>query len=87
MIMQYKPGEIVPDSGVYLVTHDATHHQPHEVTVVKGKPFPPCHGCKHPRFALVRAAVHIDEHPQLSYTGYLSTILTARLPNRGGLLG
>lgn len=62
MADEYKPGDEVPKSGIYRVTHDTSHAQPHEVTCVYGKRFPPCHGCKHPRFVLVRAAQHIDSN-------------------------
>ena len=58
----YKPGDVVPNSGIYRVTHDPAHAQEHEVTCVKGKIFPPCRGCKHPRFVLVKAAHHIETH-------------------------
>lgn len=58
----YKPGDQVPKSGIYRVTHDPAHAQEHEVTCVAGKVFPPCRGCPHPRFVLVRAAWHIDTH-------------------------
>lgn len=56
----FKPGDECAASGIYLVTHDPNHAQPHEVTCVYGKPFPPCRGCAHPRFKLVRAAEHIN---------------------------
>lgn len=59
----YKPGDIVPDSGIYKVTHDYVHHETHEVTCVKGERFPPCNHCgSHPRFTLVKAAHHIHNH-------------------------
>jgi hypothetical protein len=59
---EFKPGERVPESGVYRVTHDSRHRQPHEVTAVKGEGFPTCNGCgQHPRFRLVRSARHIGE--------------------------
>lgn len=57
---EFKPGDKVPHSGIYLVTHDKKHSEPHEVTCVFGKVFPPCRGCSHPRFKLVRAARHIE---------------------------
>jgi hypothetical protein len=60
MADDYKPGDKVPRSGIYLVTHDRNHTQPHEVTCVYGKTFPPCGSCQHPRFELVRAAQHIE---------------------------
>jgi hypothetical protein len=60
----FKPGDKVPHSGIYRVVHDPEHAQPHEVTCIFGSPFPPCRGCHHPRFVLVRAAQHIgsNEH-------------------------
>jgi hypothetical protein len=58
----YKPGDTVPYSGIYRVTHDPAHTQEHEVTCIKGKTFPPCRGCHHPRFVLVKAAHHIETH-------------------------
>lgn len=58
----FKPGETVPHSGIYLVTHDPAHTEPHEVTCVYGKRFPPCRDCDHPRFKLVRAAQHIESN-------------------------
>lgn len=60
--IEYKPGDIVPISGIYTVTHDKNHHENHEVTCVKGKKFPPCAGCDHPRFKLKHAAEHIEDH-------------------------
>jgi hypothetical protein len=58
----FKPGDEVPHSGIYKVIHDPEHTESHEVTCVFGKPFPPCRGCKHPRFVLVRAAQHIEQN-------------------------
>jgi hypothetical protein len=58
----FKPGQTCEASGIYKVTHDPTHAQPHEVMCVYGKPFPPCRGCHHPRFVLVRAAEHISNN-------------------------
>lgn len=62
MSQTYKPGDVVPYSGIYRVTHDNFHTQPHDVTCIAGKIFPPCRGCPHPRFELLQAAIHIDEH-------------------------
>lgn len=58
----YKPGDTVESSGIYRVTHDPAHREPHEVTVVFGKRFPPCGKCQHPRFKAVRLAHHIEMH-------------------------
>jgi hypothetical protein len=39
MAQEYKPGQIVPQSGVYKVTHDPVHADIlHEVTVIRGLP-------------------------------------------------
>jgi hypothetical protein len=41
MAQEYRPGEIVPQSGIYTITHDPAHaDMPHEVTVIKGRRFP-----------------------------------------------
>jgi hypothetical protein len=59
----FKPGDTVPRSGIYRVTHDKQHAAEHEVTVIYGKKFPPCNHCgAHPRFALVRYAQHIEQN-------------------------
>lgn len=63
MAEEYKPGDEVPKSGIYKVTHDKNHAEEHEVTCIIGKKFPPCNGCgQHPRFTLVKAAHHIDNN-------------------------
>ena len=57
----YKPGDTVEKSGVYAVTHDDQHTEKHEVTVVRGRKFPPCNHCgDHPRIKAVKLAQHID---------------------------
>lgn len=58
----FKPGETVEASGIYKVIHDPKHTKEHEVTCVYGKRFPPCRDCDHPRFVLVHAAKHIENH-------------------------
>jgi len=59
----FKPGDEVPESGIYRVVHDPVHVGAHEVTAVKGEHFPPCNRCgHHPRFTLQRAAHHIHKH-------------------------
>jgi hypothetical protein len=59
----YKPGDKVPYSGIYKVTHDKTHAQEHEITAVFGEHFPPCRGCGHGvKFVLVRQTYHLSNH-------------------------
>jgi hypothetical protein len=63
MVKEFEPGDIVKESGIYRVIHDKNHREPHDVTCVFGKKFPPCHNCEHPRFILKTSAVHIYDHP------------------------
>ncbi|HXX13591.1 MAG TPA: hypothetical protein VEJ47_01695 [Candidatus Eremiobacteraceae bacterium] len=57
----FKPGDVIPNSGIYCVAHSQCHAQEHEVTCVHGKEFPVCNECgPHVRFVLVRAAHHVD---------------------------
>lgn len=57
----FKPGDKVPNSGIYEVTHDRVHRRVHEVTCIAHSTFPPCNHCgDHPRFKLVRKAIHIN---------------------------
>jgi len=63
MAQIFKPGDKVPESGIYKVIHDPNHRMEHEITAVVGEVFPPCNHCgQHPRFTLVRAAHHISTH-------------------------
>jgi len=62
---EYKPGDRVPVSGIYDVTHDRLdgddHALPHQVTAIAGKVFPPCRWCgREVRFRLHHAAFHVD---------------------------
>jgi hypothetical protein len=62
MAETFKPGDTVPNSGIYRVVHDEEHAEEHEVTCVSGKPFPPCRDCgSDVRFKLVRKAKHISK--------------------------
>jgi hypothetical protein len=64
--MSYKPGQTVPTSGIYRVKHDHYHASEHEVTAMRGEPFPPCRNCgKGITYVLVKAANHLSEHPSL----------------------
>jgi len=67
MAQGFRPGQIVPESGVYRITHDPQHADtPHEVTVIKGRRFPTCRHCKGISFELVHAAKHVGEVDHLS---------------------
>jgi hypothetical protein len=66
MANEYKPGEIVPQSGIYQIIHERDHPEmPHEVTAVRGRRFPTCRHCKGVSFVLVHAAQHVEENGAL----------------------
>lgn len=53
--MEYRPGDTVPQSGVYAVEHDS-HRLMHEATLLVDTRFPRCRRCQSGvRFRLVRA--------------------------------
>jgi hypothetical protein len=67
MAQEYKPGQIVPQSGVYTIIHDPVHaDMPHEVTVIKGRRFPTCRHYKGLSFELAHAAKHVGEIDHLA---------------------
>ena len=41
----YKPGQLVPISGIYNVVHIG-HRPDHEVIAIRGEEFPPCRVCR-----------------------------------------
>jgi hypothetical protein len=54
-------GQHVPASGIYEV-HHREHRLPHEVTLLRNQPFPPCERCGSVvRFKIVRAVDALDE--------------------------
>jgi hypothetical protein len=56
----FKPGEDVPQSGLYLVVH-AEHRADHEATLFQGEQFPSCAQCEvEVRFRLLRGATPIS---------------------------
>ena len=55
----YRPGDPVPQTGVYRVAHEE-HRTDHEATLLDGGQFPQCTRCgEKVRFQLVRAAARI----------------------------
>ena len=61
MAQEFVSGDMVPQSGIYRITHDPAHMEVHEVTALKGHRFPHCRHCKHLRFELVHGARYVDE--------------------------
>jgi hypothetical protein len=57
----YKPGQMVPRSGIYKVLH-AEHRSPHRASFKAQEKFPLCSQCaSHVRFELVLAAKEEEE--------------------------
>lgn len=59
---EFSPNDTCPKSGIYKVSHIPAHAPDHEVTCFKGRKFPRCRTCGHPRFVLVKFAPRIDRH-------------------------
>jgi hypothetical protein len=58
----FLPGAIIPESGIYEVTHEGGHREVHESVLVKGDAFPFCDTCNdRVRFRVVRTAPYIFE--------------------------
>ena len=50
-------GDICQTSGIYRVINHIKH--PKDITMVKGKQFPPCHECREKvQYKLIRATPH-----------------------------
>jgi hypothetical protein len=63
---KYRPGDLVPESGIYRVTHDS-HRLMHEATLLQDQRFPICRKCRHDvRFELRRAV----KNPTRIASGY-----------------
>jgi hypothetical protein len=64
----FRPGEVVPATGIYGVTH-YQHRMPHEVFAKGGETFPSCRRCDtRVYFTLVRPAAHLGADPDFSST-------------------
>lgn len=57
---KFRPGEMAPITGVYLVTHSVHHRESHEVVIIRGEPLPACRECKlNVGFEILRPISHI----------------------------
>ena len=58
--MLFKPGDAVPEAGIYEAIHRA-HREAHHVSIGAGAVFPDCNSCDGAvRFRFLRAATPID---------------------------
>jgi hypothetical protein len=58
-LLEYKPGDVVPKSGVYRFVHDPDHAQPEEISAVKGELFPTCRHCGDGRAKILDNAFNV----------------------------
>ncbi len=59
----FRPGQEVPDSGIYNVAHDGEHSPRHQVIALRGDRFPRCRVFGDAvRFRLVHLAPAVDGH-------------------------
>ncbi len=59
-VKNYKPGDVVRQSGIYEVVHDREHRAAHDVVMIENNVFPTCETCEQKvRFRLVRMAPYI----------------------------
>ena len=58
-VLEYKPGDVVPQSGVYRFVHDPGHAGPEHINAVKGELFPICSHCRDGRLSLVDSAFDV----------------------------
>lgn len=57
---EFRPGDHVSESGIYLVIHQA-HRESHEAVVLRGAVFPVCRECgANVRYRLLRSAASLD---------------------------
>jgi len=79
----YKPGEIVPTSGIYTAVH-IDHRPPHDVIAVCGEDFPTCRFCKTAvRFHAARLLPHMTHDFDLA--GPRTRVLKRRAKGAGGM--
>src|SRR3954451_13882656 len=80
MAETYKTGDLVPQSGIYRVAH-SEHRLPHEVTLLRANPFPPCAQCGNKvSFELLRGvtvdrfAITLNAIPELTGSQSLEAV-------------
>ena len=55
-----RPGDLAPVTGIYLVTHEPRHREPHEAVIIRGEQLPVCRTClTNASFEVAHATSHI----------------------------
>ena len=58
-LLEYKPGDVVPKSGIYRFVHDPGHAEPEEINAIQGELFPTCRHCGEGRARIVDNAFDV----------------------------
>ena len=57
---KFRPGDLAPITGIYLVTHERRHRAAHEVVIIRGEHLPACRTCAiRITYEIVRPISHI----------------------------
>ncbi|HEY6350264.1 MAG TPA: PilZ domain-containing protein [Candidatus Angelobacter sp.] len=57
---RFRPGELAPITGVYIVNHGMRHRESHEVVIIRGEQLPVCRACKlNVSYEILRPISHI----------------------------
>jgi hypothetical protein len=90
MGIKFNTGEIIPQSGIYQVIH-TEHRLPHEVTLLRSNPFPPCAQCgNNVTFKLLRGitvdsfAIILNSIPEMTDSQVLAAADTQSLAASAG---
>jgi hypothetical protein len=57
---KFRPGDLAPITGIYLVSHGSRHRDRHEVVIIRGEQLPTCRSCQlNVSYEIVRPISHI----------------------------
>jgi hypothetical protein len=79
----YKPGQMVPISGIYTVVH-VVHRSDHEVIAIRGEEFPSCRVCRaNVTFYPAQAVTHMTHDFDLAGPCFQMRRARAKAAKRG----